>query len=153
MDLTGKGLEIDLYDLPKCDIFKGNVQEQHDLLLVCCILSGCDYLESIKGIGFKKAVKLVQTYGDDIRLITQEIKKSGQNIQIESYIEEFSRAYLTFKHQVIFDSKTQCLVHLTPPDDEINKIDFVGNLNTDQNLVKLVCTGQLNPETHQAFSV
>lgn len=70
MDLTGKGLEIDLNDLPKCEIFKGNVEDQHDLLLVCCILSGCDYLESIKGVGFKKAVKLVQTYGDDIRSIT-----------------------------------------------------------------------------------
>lgn len=70
MDLTGKGLEIDLKDLPKCEIFKGNVEDQHDLLLVCCILSGCDYLESIKGVGFKKAVKLVQTFGDDIRSIT-----------------------------------------------------------------------------------
>ena len=152
MDLTGKGLEIDLNDLPKCEIFKGEVEDQHDLLLVCCILSGCDYLESIKGIGFKKAVKLVQTYGDDIRSITQELKQTGQNIKIESYIEEFSRAYLTFKHQVIFDPKSQSLVHLTPPDDEISQIDFVGNLNTDQNLVKLICAGLLNPETHEPFS-
>jgi len=59
MDLTGKGFEIDLNDLPKCGLFEGNAEQQHDLLLVCCILSGCDYLESIKGIGFKKAVKLV----------------------------------------------------------------------------------------------
>jgi 5'-3' exonuclease len=55
-------------------------------------------LESIKGVGFKKAVKLVQTYGDDIKSITQELKKTNSNIDIESYIEEFSRAYLTFKH-------------------------------------------------------
>ncbi len=77
MDLTGKGLEIDLTDLPKCDLFKGEIEDQHDLLLVCCILSGCDYLESIKGIGFKKAVKLVQTFGDDIRSISQELRKTG----------------------------------------------------------------------------
>lgn len=29
------------------------------MLLITSILSGCDYLESIKGIGFKKATKLV----------------------------------------------------------------------------------------------
>lgn len=27
MDLTGKGLEIDLTDLPKCEIFKGDVED------------------------------------------------------------------------------------------------------------------------------
>jgi len=26
-----------------------------DMLLTTCILSGCDYLESVKGIGFVKA--------------------------------------------------------------------------------------------------
>jgi 5'-3' exonuclease len=29
------------------------------MLLTASILSGCDYLDSIKGIGFKRAVKLV----------------------------------------------------------------------------------------------
>lgn len=29
------------------------------MFLITCILSGCDYLESIKGIGIKKALKLV----------------------------------------------------------------------------------------------
>jgi 5'-3' exonuclease len=33
------------------------------------ILSGCDYLESLRGVGFKKAVKLVQQYGSDVRKI------------------------------------------------------------------------------------
>lgn len=33
------------------------------MLLTTCILSGCDYLESIKGIGFKKAHQLVLMNG------------------------------------------------------------------------------------------
>ena len=36
-----------------------------DMLLTTCILSGCDYLESIKGIGFMKAQKLVEHSGED----------------------------------------------------------------------------------------
>lgn len=35
------------------------------MLLVTSILSGCDYLESIKGIGFKKATKLVADHPED----------------------------------------------------------------------------------------
>lgn len=59
MDLTGRGIEIDLGDLPKCELFTGDLETQQNLLLLTCILSGCDYLESLKGIGFKKAVRYV----------------------------------------------------------------------------------------------
>jgi 5'-3' exonuclease len=34
------------------------------MLLTTCILSGCDYLESVKGIGFVKAQKLVEQCGE-----------------------------------------------------------------------------------------
>jgi len=65
MDKNGYGTEIDLDRL-------GEVEELNfktftgDMLLTCCILSGCDYLDSIKGIGFKKAHKLVYDQGDDL---------------------------------------------------------------------------------------
>jgi exonuclease 1 len=52
MDQNGKGIEIDLNELPKCEMFSGTLEEQKELLLTTCILSGCDYLESLKGIGF-----------------------------------------------------------------------------------------------------
>ena len=35
------------------------------MLLIACIFSGCDYIDSIKGIGFKKAVKLVDEGGQE----------------------------------------------------------------------------------------
>jgi len=40
-----------------------------DLLLTTCIMGGCDYLESIKGIGFKKAHKYVTKSCGDLDLI------------------------------------------------------------------------------------
>lgn len=151
MDLTGKGFEIDLNDLPKCDLFKGDATQQQNLLLICCILSGCDYLESIKGIGFKKAVKLIQIYGDDIKAICQDLKQTGQHntFSIDEYIDEFLRAYLTFKHQVVYDISQQKLLHLTPlhSTHKSEEMQFLGKVNTDQNLIKQLCSGQLNPET------
>ena len=62
MDKAGVGIEVDLNNLAL-------VQELNfrsftpDMLLAACILSGCDYIESIKGIGFKKAHKLVYENG------------------------------------------------------------------------------------------
>lgn len=58
MDKGGNGIEVDLDRLN--DVTELNFTKfTQDMLLTCCILSGCDYLESIKGIGFKKAHKLV----------------------------------------------------------------------------------------------
>ena len=69
------------------------------MLLLTCIMSGCDYLESIKGIGFKTALKLIQKHTTDVRAACHELKKSGQfNFDLEQYMQQFQRAYLTFKH-------------------------------------------------------
>jgi exonuclease 1 len=57
-DKDGKGTEIDLGEnfenLKKIKSFDFSKFDQ-EMFITMCILSGCDYLESIKGIGFKKA--------------------------------------------------------------------------------------------------
>jgi exonuclease-1 len=58
MDMNGNGVEIDLERLNKVEELNFRAFTQ-DMLLITCILSGCDYLDSIKGIGFKKAYRLV----------------------------------------------------------------------------------------------
>lgn len=54
MDRSGNGIEVDLEDIAKVTEHDFSKFEG-DMLLTCCILSGCDYLDNIKGIGFKKA--------------------------------------------------------------------------------------------------
>ena len=68
MDKFGNGIEVDLDNLDCVEElnFKSFTQ---DMLLTTCILSGCDYLDSIKGIGFKKAHRLVYECGDYIQSI------------------------------------------------------------------------------------
>lgn len=72
MDLTGAGIEVDLEHLDQCEAFKmppnkGKFTE--DMFLKTCILNGCDYLESVKGVGFKKALKLVKENGGNMQTI------------------------------------------------------------------------------------
>mmetsp|Transcript_10021 Transcript_10021/g.15209 ORF Transcript_10021/g.15209 Transcript_10021/m.15209 type:complete len:155 (-) Transcript_10021:1751-2215(-) len=96
MDNMGNG---DLYDLrliPTIDTFKDYDKE---MLLIACIFSGCDYIDSIKGIGFKKAAKLVSDGGKtDTFLESMTILRSDKKISIPSkYEKHFMRALLTFK--------------------------------------------------------
>ena len=65
MDKQGNGIEVDMSRLAEVEELKFD-RFTEDMLLTCCIVSGCDYLESIKGIGFKKAHKLVLEHGNDI---------------------------------------------------------------------------------------
>lgn len=51
-----------------------------DMLLKTCILSGCDYLESLKGIGFKKALKLIKDQNGCIEEIVNSLKGEILNI-------------------------------------------------------------------------
>jgi exonuclease 1 len=68
-----------------------------DMLLACCIVSGCDYLESIKGIGFKKAHKLVMECGDDISKILKMVRREGRLSVPLDYEKTYEKALLTFK--------------------------------------------------------
>ena len=68
-----------------------------EMLLICCIVSGCDYLESIKGIGFKKAHKLVSEHGQDIKEIMKAIRKEARYQVPNDYERTFEKALLTFK--------------------------------------------------------
>ena len=91
------------------------------------ILSGCDYLDSIVGIGLKKAHGLVKRF-KTVEKVVQSIRLDGQYRVPLDYPAEFRRAELTFCHQHVFDPTTQSLVHLEPlpPGLTENDIPFVG---------------------------
>ena len=96
MDRQGNGFEIDLDKLDEVTdydfkVFKG------EMLLTLCILSGCDYLESIKGIGFKKSFKLIHELGDDISAIMRKLRREGKFLIPMDYEKNFEKAILTFK--------------------------------------------------------
>lgn len=96
MDKYGKGIEVDLDRL--VDVEELNFSTfTPNMLLVTCILSGCDYLESIKGIGFKKAHKLVYENGQDVKTLFRKIRREGKHCIPQNYEKLFEMALLTFK--------------------------------------------------------
>jgi exonuclease-1 len=96
MDKFGNGIEVDLNRLE--DVEEINFKNfTMDMLLTTCILSGCDYLDSIKGIGFKKAHKLVAENGEDFSNIMKQIRREGKHTIPFGYENMFEKAFLTFK--------------------------------------------------------
>jgi len=83
-------------NLNKIRVFKDFTK---DMFLIACIFSGCDYLDSLSGIGFKKAIKLVDDGGNDNTFLeAMTILRAEKKIEItKKYEKKFLRAFLTFK--------------------------------------------------------
>jgi hypothetical protein len=66
MDGNGHGMEIDIAQLDQTSKPSFMGFQKRDMLFAS-IMSGCDYLESLKGMGFKRAQKVVSKHlGSDI---------------------------------------------------------------------------------------
>ncbi|XP_062938921.1 exonuclease 1 isoform X2 [Cynocephalus volans] len=121
MDHFGNGLEIDQARLGMCrqlgDIF---TEEKFRYM---CILSGCDYLSSLRGIGLAKACKVLRLANNPD--IVKVIKKIGHYLKMnitvpEDYIKGFIRANNTFLYQLVFDPIGRKLVPLNAYEDDID---------------------------------
>jgi exonuclease-1 len=75
-----------------------------------CILSGCDYLGSLHGVGLKKAEKALSrvSYWNGTHCLTSW-KRFGKLVDApkcgvsDEYVAGFARADLTFLHQVLIE--------------------------------------------------
>uniref|UniRef100_A0A3B4F1P6 Exonuclease 1 n=1 Tax=Pundamilia nyererei TaxID=303518 RepID=A0A3B4F1P6_9CICH len=138
MDKQGNGLEIDQSNLGRCRSL-GNVFTEEKFRYMC-ILSGCDYLASLHGIGLGKACKLLQLAKDPD--ILRVIRKMGQYLKMslvvpEQYIEGFVRANNTFLYQLVFDPVRRKVVPLNPYPEHIDPatLSYAGlHLGDDKGL-------------------
>ena len=70
MDPAGNGMMLNKSDLHKAMDMRADCYS-FEKFRYMCILSGCDYLPSLPGIGLKKAQKLFQrTRQTDVRLVS-----------------------------------------------------------------------------------
>ncbi|XP_043914341.1 exonuclease 1 [Protopterus annectens] len=121
MDKFGNGLEIEQAHLGRCKQL-GDVFTEEKFRYMC-ILSGCDYLASVHGIGLAKACKLLRVANNPD--IIKVIKKMGQYLKMnlsvsDEYIEGFVRANNTFLYQLVFDPLDRKLVPLNPYENGID---------------------------------
>ncbi|XP_055994270.1 exonuclease 1 [Sorex fumeus] len=121
MDQLGNGLEIDQARLGMCKQL-GDVFTEEKFRYMC-ILSGCDYLSSLRGIGLAKACKVLRLANNPD--IVKVIKKIGHYLKMnivvpEDYIKGFIRANNTFLYQLVFDPIKRKLIPLNAYEDDID---------------------------------
>ncbi|GAA5826340.1 hypothetical protein JCM3770_000129, partial [Rhodotorula araucariae] len=115
------------------------------------ILSGCDYLESVVGLGLKTAYRLLRKYKTPEKVI-QFLRIEGQLTVPRTYLDEFRRAERTFLHQHVFDPVSRKLTHLTPLPEGTTAEDlpFIGPL-LDEDFARGIAEGTIDPITKLAM--
>lgn len=87
------------------------------------ILSGCDYLDSIKGIGIAKAHKILKE-ALSLENFVQSAALKGMEVP-EGYLDAFLRAKLTFMHHIVYNPLSGARQYLNETADDLG---FLGTL-------------------------
>nr|CAB3224708.1 exonuclease 1-like [Phallusia mammillata] len=128
LDLCGRGQEVALENLGRV---KNLVGFTPDLFRQMCILSGCDYLPSVKGVGVVKACKAIKlSKSKDSYQVARKLHQYIKGIQpVEaSYGPNFERADKTFLYQLVFDPYKRRLIPLSeyPEGTTAEDVKFAG---------------------------
>ncbi|PKA60995.1 Exonuclease 1 [Apostasia shenzhenica] len=137
MDKFGQGVEFQSskIEMNKDLDFRGFTKQ---MILEMCILSGCDYLPSLPGMGLKRAHALIRKHRSYDKVI-KHLRYSGVSIP-PHYEESYRKAVWAFLHQTVFVLQSYA-ISLTdhtwlPPD-----------------VVKGIAKGDLDPVTKMPFKV
>ncbi|KAH8409433.1 hypothetical protein KR222_005041 [Zaprionus bogoriensis] len=142
LDLNGAGL---LVEAQKLHLAMGCREERYhfDKFRRMCILSGCDYLDSLPGIGLAKACKfMLKTEQDDMQLALRKIPQylNMRNLEVDdAYIENFLKAEATFKHMYIYN----------PLERRMERLNALEEYKTDE--AHCSNAGTLLPDSEQAL--
>ncbi|KAJ2427611.1 hypothetical protein GGF41_001628 [Coemansia sp. RSA 2531] len=117
-----------------------------------CILSGCDYLPSVPGVGLKKAHRYVSR-SQDLRAAVQ-LMRVDKLLVPEEYEVEVERAELTFRYQRVYDPRSKSLAFVSPLDDSAPSIDdmpFIG-VQLEPHVAHGIAMAELDPFTYLPFT-
>lgn len=151
LDLNGSGL---LVEAEKLHLAMGCTEEKYhfDKFRRMCILSGCDYLDSLPGIGLAKACKFIlKTEQEDMRIALKKIPSylNMRNLEVDDdYIENFMKAEATFRHMFIYnplERRMQRLCALEDYETDERYCSNAGTLLEDSEQALHLALGNLNP--------
>ncbi|XP_057992784.1 exonuclease 1 [Hevea brasiliensis] len=148
MDKYGQGVEFH-YSRLKLNKELSFAGFTHEMLLQMCILSGCDYLQSLPGMGLKRAHALIKKFKSYEKVI-KHLRYSTASVP-PLYEESFQKAIWTFMHQRVYDPTTEDIVHLSVISDNLgDDFDFLGP-TIPQHIAKGIAKGDLDPFTQMPF--
>ncbi|WVW83475.1 hypothetical protein I302_105496 [Kwoniella bestiolae CBS 10118] len=112
------------------------------------MLSGCDYLDSIVGIGLKKAHALMRRF-KTVEKLLQHVRLEGSMTIPPDYLASFAQAELAFVHQRVYCPQQCRLVPLNDfPQGGLGENDerWIG-LDVNEEIARGMAKGDLHPET------
>ena len=123
-----------------------------DELIALSLVCGCDFSNGITGIGWTKGVNLIRDHWNedtplDLDALIKAAKAMGKVVP-SNFIEQFTRGFLTFKHQRVFNSSTNTIQYLSPPTDDISPsflVETLGEPIADTSISQAVGSGFFHP--------
>uniref|UniRef100_A0A336LMH7 Exonuclease 1 n=1 Tax=Culicoides sonorensis TaxID=179676 RepID=A0A336LMH7_CULSO len=115
-----------------------------------CILSGCDYLPSLPGIGLAKAKKfMLMTDETDMRRALAKIPNYlglRQVVVTEEYKEGFLKAEATFQYMIVYDPRNRKLTRLNELQEGLDE-NLLTNSGEffDEDLAYQLALGNIDP--------
>ncbi|XP_043503386.1 exonuclease 1 [Polistes fuscatus] len=127
-----------------------------DKFMYMCILSGCDYLASLRGIGLIKAKKFIQSINNSNCDIYNALTNLGYCLKMRSldvskeYRDNFIKAFITFKHQLVFCPLQRKQVRLNPPTADVSEeqLHYAGD-EIDPDKALQLAYGNCDPFTFE----
>ncbi|XP_060515746.1 exonuclease 1 [Cylas formicarius] len=122
-----------------------------------CILSGCDYVDSLHGIGLKKAETFLKlTAETDPEKFIDKLPRylNMKHLVItDEYRKKVMTANATFLHQIVFDPHRKTLTHLSSPESVGTKEEYLKNSGEffDNEKAYQIALGNLNPNNFEQF--
>ena len=158
------GDEIKFENLPQCKEYNFRAFD-YDMFLSFCILCGCDYFK-LGGVGSKTAYKIIgegRNYRESLRSLISGNKGAavGEMHNINVLSEEFEKAFLTFKLQVVYDPVEKKMTRFCSSDDikigfygkYKESLDFCGRIEENVDVVENLIFGAVNPNTLEPLGV
>lgn len=120
---------VDLFQFPQdefCRQFAACLHNRpRSLLSLVAVLSGCDYLPSMRNFGLKTATRLIAQYRS-LHLVMRHMRRHSNKTKRLAATQEYEfaahEALLTFRHQVVFAHAEQRFVYLHPLDAELHHL-------------------------------
>ncbi|KAG5932521.1 hypothetical protein E4U53_001290 [Claviceps sorghi] len=145
LDQYGNCIEINRRDFCACREVSLTGWSDTDFRRMA-IMSGCDYLDGLPGVGLKTAYRLLRKSKTPERVV-RLLQFDGKRIS-ENYLTQFYQAELTFLHQWVFCPRMKELVHLTELDGTrtAEEMPFIGAY-VEPELARAIAAGDVNPIT------
>ncbi|XP_011155611.2 exonuclease 1 isoform X2 [Solenopsis invicta] len=151
MDINGNGVLIER-DLLHLAMDVRPEQFDMDKFRHIGILSGCDYLPSLPGIGLGKARKFITRNTD--HNIHRALVRVGSVLNMKGlvvppeYRDSFILADITFKHQLVFCPLQRKQIRLNPPPADVteDQLQYAGE-ELDADLALQLALGNCDPAT------